>query len=648
MSSRLRVYSLQQFFEPPAEARSRHIVHADGFVRTEYELPGPAKLTLDEFPGVPGVACCFLRAARGPAHIARFVLHGDCRLQACPSGGWLLKPRAVASSAYWIPQRPVLRTIDSRLRILSEKDAPLVEFEASVAEAALDIEVSDDAHLDCAIWRLPPDTFDIIAGLERPLVLELQPVFMWGSHTLFRGPADVYRYLVDGRVYENRFEWRHKWKICAENEAYSLYVTLQGLELATGKRLYELLKRQVLLSVIARQSEDGGWYHGEWSDFMESHYRLHNGAVLLLEAALEERDDAVVRRSLEKAAAFTARHTDKTDLGLWFLHDSLEEDIELLRRSGSRLIPSRILGKSPGTKLILNTHLDSTVVLDRYREITGDNRYAEQVASARGTTRALLALRPAEPLYRIVYWAVGLTLTPPSEASKLPLPLRVARRLAREYLLPRLHRFKRRFPRMVMPGGLVERHLSMPHYDVNYQTINLMDLLRVWRRFPDEDLDAVVKGAIAAIHETGLFENWIESKQRQPLGYWPEALYHLCMLDPGREYRRYLAEAILVAEDLGIGLAPSLLGANPEAVPLADRVPCPSLADPRVRVANLSRGRKREILVVNCSAAPIRLGFEQGALENVAWTASDGRSITDVDAMQIAPRTWLLGAFEGG
>jgi hypothetical protein len=551
--------------------------------------------------------------------------------------------------SYWIPQPPVLRTIDSHGRILSERPAPLAGIEASSAGVTIDIEVPDDSHLDCAFWRLPSDASDLVAALERPLVLEVQPVFMWGSHTVFRGPADVYRYLVHGLVYENRFEWRRKWKICAENEAYSVYLTLQGLELATGKRFYGLLKRQILFSVISRQSEDGGWYHGEWSDFMESHYRLHNGAVLLLEAALEERLDESVKPALERAVGFTARHTDNTSLGLWFLHDSLEEDLDLLRRSGSRLIPSRILGKSPATKLILNTHLDAIVALDRYREITGDNRYTEHIASARAATRALLALRPAESLYRVVYWAVGLTLLPPTEADQLPIPLRAARRVAREYLLPRLHTIKRKFPRMVMPGGLIERHLSMPHYDVNYQTVNIMDLVRLWRRFPDEDFAGVVDAAVNAVRNTTLLKLWIESKQRQALGYWLEALYHLCTFTPALEYRRYLAEAILIAEDAGLGLPPSLLGANPEAVRPDQRIACPSPADSRLRVANLSCGGKQEILAVNCSSVGIELTWEGNANDALAWRTPDGQPIpARAPPPSVPPRGWLLGVGDGG
>ena len=639
------VYALDDAFSAPGDASHRLIVSSGRVARTGYEIAG-GNVILDRFADISDASCCFIRSECAPARSVRLVVRGNFRMQSCSAGGWLLKPTSEGDASYWIPQRPVLRAIDARRRILWEQQAAPRAFEASATGLCIEIGIPDDTHLDCVVWRFPAGSCDLVAGLERPLVVEMQPVFMWGSHTALCGPAGVYRYLIHGHVYENRFEWRHKWKICAENEAYALYVTLNGLELATGKPLYGLLKRQLVGSVMSRQSEDGGWYHGEWSDFMESHYRLHNGAVLLLEAAFEEYGDDSIRNALSKACAFTARHTDRISFGLWFLHDSLEEDVDLLRKSGSRLIPSRMLGKSPGTKLILNTHLDSIVALDRYREVTGDYQYSKPVASARAAMRGLLGLRPAEALYGLVSWAIGLTMIPPTRAEQLSLPLRAARRAAREYLLPRMYRIKQRFPRMVMPNGLIERHLAMPHYDVNYQTVNLMDVVRVWRRFPDEDLDAIVKGAIAAVRETGLLESWIESKQRQALGYWAEALYHLCLLDPARPYRDLLAQAMLAAEDAELGLPPSLLGANPEAVRFAERAPCPSPVDARLRVANLSRGGKQETLVVNCSATAIDLAFQGPGRHDLAWSASDGRPIADIASTRIAPRTWLLGALE--
>jgi hypothetical protein len=202
---------------------------------------------------------------------------------------------------------------------------------------------------------------------------------------------------------------------------------------------------------------------------------------------------------------------------------------------------------------------------------------------------------------------------------------------------------------MVMPGGLIERHLSMPHFDINYQTVNIMDLVRLWRRFPEEDLAGVVEGAVKAVRDTSLLRYWIESKQRQALGYWLEALYHLCTFAAAPQYRQYLAQAVLIAEDAGLGLPPSLLGANPEVVRPDQRIACPSPTDSRLRVANLSCGGKREILVVNCSTAAITLTWEGNAIDALAWRAADGQLIAAGESPpSVPPRGWLSGVDSGG
>lgn len=637
------IFRLSELFVSSHDPNAEDVVRCGTFARVRLRGSDSADRLVDLFAN-HGIQCASLRTPVRNATTATFALErGGYGLHACSAGGWLLKPAEQAGDTYWIPQPPVVRTIDAHGRIRSEHPTKLAAFSASSAGVRIELVLLADGCLDGVVWRFPAAAADIVEGLERPLVLEMQPLFMWGSHTAWCGPADVYRYLVHGHVYENRYEWRYKWKICAENEAYSIYVALHGLERASDRSLYGLLKRQLVLSVLSRQAEDGGWHHGEWSDFMESHFRLHNGAVLLLEAAFEEYRDEAIGAALAKAAAFTARHTDDTRLGLWFLHDSLEENLELLHKSGSRLIPSRILGKSPSNKLILNTHLDSIVVLDRYREIAGDDCYADQVASARTAMRGLLALRPAEALYGLVAWAVRLTHIPPSRAEQLAAPVRAARRAAREYVLPRLHRLKRRFPRVVMPGGLIERHLGMPHYDVNYQTINLMDLVRVWRRFPDEDLSAVVSGAIAAVHDTSLLEYWRETRQKGALGYWVEALYQLCTLDRAGDHRALLAEAMAIATEAGLGLTPSLLGGNPEVARPADRTRCPSPLDARLRVANLSRAGKRELLVVNCSRDVVNVAWESAPEPRFVWSMPDGRAVSSVAACALPPRGWLSG-----
>jgi hypothetical protein len=230
------------------------------------------------------------------------------------------------------------------------------------------------------------------------------------------------------------------------------------------------------------------------------------------------------------------------------------------------------------------------------------------------------------------------------EAKRLPLPLRVLKRLTRDYAIPQLYRAKRRFPRMVMPGGLIERHLSRLHFGVNYHSVNVADLSRVWRRFPRENLRGILDGAVNAVTQTSLLRYWVEARQRQALGYWVEALYHLCTLTREHAYRRYLAEAMLSAVEAGLGMPPSLLGAHPEAVKAGQRVACPSPSDSRLRVANLTCDGRHEILVVNPSNAVIDLGWETSPDRGLVWVAADERPVSSVDPpLSIPPRGWLLG-----
>ncbi|MDX2419356.1 MAG: hypothetical protein QNK19_17995 [Xanthomonadales bacterium] len=644
------VFPLHELFEPPVETETQQVVESSQFNRIQYDLFGKATLVLDRFPDNSGASCCFVRILSGKAQSVHFVVQGANRIETCPSGGWVIKPDKATLPSYWIPQPPLARKLDSQRRILSEEKASIAGFIISSEELSVEIEVPGNMDLDWTIWQFPAKDSGIHSTLDRLLVLERQPFFLWTSQTRYQSPADMYLYLVHGHVYVNRFIWPRMWKICSELDAYGLYIVMSGLELATGKIIYSLLKRQLLFSVIARQAEDGGWHHGEWTDLMESHYRFHNGAMLLLQAALKERPDEVVGKSLARAAHYISCHTDNTDLGLWFLHDSLEEDAEMMRelcrQTGSTWIPARTLGKSPTNKLILNTHLDSIVTLEQYRNVSGDNQYMEQVTSARAATRSLLALRPAELLYRIMYRAIRLTLLPEPEAKRLPAFVRAIKRLTWKYLIPQLlPRVKRVYPRLVMPGGYIERHLSMPHYDINYHPVNIMDLARLWRCFPDEDFGQILQKAVEAVADSSILQLWAESKPRNfSVVVWADALYQLCTLKQDAVYRRLLAEGIITIVDAGLGLPPSLLGADAEAVKTTDRVSCPSPTDRYLQVANLSCNGHIEILVINPSDVDRELQWEGNANLALSWTTVDGQSVPAVNSsLCVHSRKWIWG-----
>ncbi len=639
-------FSVEQITKPVNFKDVRKITVTDAFERSSIELNDFAHTIVDNFDKTDSVSCCFIRLSSDGTKTVRFSINGSYQLETCAGGGWLFKPTEVGANAYWIPLLPMVRSFDPQGRILSEKPANLLGFNISLQALTIDIAIPENLHLDCTIWRFSGEASKLLGELEKLYVLEKQPVFLFSSHSKYQQPADLYKHLIHGHVYENQFNWSHKRKICSELDAYSLYLALAGLELATNKKIYGLLKRQIVYSVIARQADDGGWHHGEWTDLMESHFRLHCGGMLLLEAALDNEPDNLIRTALEKAAAFIAKHTDNTQFGVWFLHDALEQSAELMNKSGSRWIPSTFLGKSPTNKMILNTHLDTIVALDRYRECTGDDQYKDIVTSACKTAEAVLNLKPAEWLYRPLFKAIGLTLLPEQEAKRLPLPMRAIKRLAWKHLIPKLHIIKRRYPRFVMPGGIIERHLSPIHFNVRYQSVNIMDLTRYLRRFPSQQLQGVLDDAIKAIAKTSFLEYLAESKSRQDaLAFWAEALYHLCMLHPEPIYRHYLAIAIIYLEKTNQGLPPSLIGSNTEVINKACKVPCLILNNPYLRVINLSSGDNIEFLVINTNKCQSeKIAWKNHEIDSLKWLAYEERHNKYCNStLHILPCCWVLG-----
>ncbi len=638
------VYRLQDLFDPHVDGGIAALSSAF-FTRRRRVDADQAEFLLDTFPDTHGAACCFVRLPLGAARKVSFSVRGAYRIEAATAGGWLILHSTGQTPGYWLPRPPILRRLDAHGHVLAEQQVSLAGLDIGAEGLGVTLEVPFGWHLDWVFWQFAADPSPLWSALQHPLPLVQQHFFLWGSKANVQLPAGAYHYLLHGQVYTDAFVWPRRWKFHSELDAHGLYVALDGLESATGVVLYRLLKRQVLYSVIAQQAEDGGWHQGEWTDLMESHYRLHNAAMLMLESGLEETGDPLVRGALERAAAFLARCTDRTDIGAWFLHDSLESSAEAMeemrRQTRTPWIPTRTLGKSPTNKLILNTHLDAIVTLDRYREVTGDERYVELLASARAATRTILALRPAEPLYRLLYWAIHLSLLPKAEAMRLPLPLKIVKRLTWQYLWPQMHRVKRILPRLVMPGGLIERHVAPLHYDINYHPVNVMDLVRYARRFPEEAHTDIIEQAVRVVVMRRLLDYWSEQEYRRfALVVWADALYQLCSLGPDPAPRRHLADAILRIEDAGMGLPPSLLGGDGEVVGRSARLPCPAPADARLRVANLSQAGRAEILVVNTAAEALPLAWARMELPTLIWTDPDGRA---VDAAMIPARGWILG-----
>ena len=576
---------------------------------------GGLQRTQDAFGGA---ACLFLRAeAAGPLR-----LDGNYALLRCAAGGWLLRSRDPAASSYWLPIPAMLRRISAQGHVLEERIADWngLEIDSTGVEIAF-ASPPEGWSLDAVAWRLDDSAF--IDELLELAPVETQGYFLLGSHTRYGRPADLYRHLIHGWVYEDRYAWPHRRRVCSENDAHALHLIFSGLQRATGKRFYGLLKTQLLLSALSRQGGDGGFRHGEWTDGMESHYRLHCSAMHLMMDALGEDDDPVVRSALSRGIAFISDKRDATSAGAWFYHDELETSEAGMRRAPFRWWPGTALGKSPQNMLVLNTQLDALIALERYGMLTGDMQYAPLVDSGYRAAQAVLALRPMEWLYRLLFSAIDLTLLPTAQAARLPLLKRVWKRIGWQFFIPRLPRIKTRFPRLNMPGGYVDRELSLQTWAFDYLAVNLMDLVRAAHGSRQPAFMPYVDGILGHCARTGIVQRWLEHTGRAyAAGFYAEALVLLSLAAPRPEIDAALADALHLCMGHGLGLPPSVNGGNPEA--LANGHPVPRSARSDIVVANLSGAQRAACLVLNVGEHAIKLDDALSAVPP-GWAISANR-----------------------
>lgn len=589
---------------------------------------------LDEFPEQL-TSCCMLRVT-SPGRV-RLVAE-QCRdLTLVAGGGWILRTN---DAHYWAPARPQLHTIEEQGRIRSASLATIVGIQQSSDRWCVVFEVTADSVMDFTLYRIPPELADELTFLG---ALEVQGLFLWGSHTVYSRPADLHRHLVHGLIYEDRYEWPKRWRICSENDAHALFVCCSGLYRATKKRIYEVLRAQILLSVLTRQDADGGFRHGTWTDELESHYRLHASAMHLFMDALEESPDPVIANALEAALSYAAGQVDETSLGKWFLHDELEKTQDGMNRGPFRWIPSRILEKSPSNMLVLNTHLDTLVALTRHMTLTGSEKYRELVESARHAALGVLALRPAERLYRVVFRLIDLTMLPTEKAAALPATIRALKRIAWMFVIPRLPALKTRMPRLVMPGGYVDRALSLENWGHRYLGINAMDLARIARQFPGNyEFLSIAADAVSYAFRSGVFEKWRENvDDRYALAFLAEALCHLCALDARHEWREKLSAVLFVLHDLALGFPPSALGANREFGGNGRALPVPTRAEPNLRYVVVPSPNNPEMLVLNTEGCPVPIDFTEDGLDAYVWTDSSDNEAGLLTALP--PKSWFRG-----
>jgi hypothetical protein len=345
-----------------------------------------------------------------------------------------------------------------------------------------------------------------------------------------RKPSAIWNYLINGSVYDPRswkgIDKRFKCQQCA----YAWWSYFCFLHEETGKKIYDVLQDEIAYSVLLDMSENGEWGHGYWSDDMETHARFHLDGIHLLISQYEKTRENIWLVAAERGMNFVFSHLTEfiNEEDIWFLHDTLERQNSGLH---ARFKP-KIFGKKLESTLCLNTHLQALTVLSRLRHILPENSiYLGMFDKGMRALQKVLDHRTAEFFYRplmslIIGNRVNVNKARNESCSawdrlKNGLEWRLVQKI---YWL-----LRRKFPRIVFPGGFIERDLNFSFFSEIYHIINLKDLLILYRREPFPWLYPYIKKGFAFEH------NYIQKlgleKALKISPYYIEYIDILCLYD---------------------------------------------------------------------------------------------------------------------
>lgn len=306
-------------------------------------------------------------------------------------------------------------------------------------------------------------------NLERCLYIKSE----WFSA---RVPSDVWKYLINGSIYDPRSHKSIGKRFKCQQCAYAWWTYFGFLNAETGKKIHDILQDQVAYSVLMDMTDTGEWGHGFWSDDIETHARFHLDGLHLLISQYEKTREAIWLEAAERGVSFLSTHLMEPfdDGSLWFLHDTIE------KINKNHHFKSALFGKSSGNSLCINTHVQALTVLHRLRQvIPARASYGEMFEKGVRALRRVLACNSGEAFFKIlVPWIVrNITRTEcHSNASRLMHGFEA--RLIKMFYWP----LRRQFPRIVQPGGFTERDLTLVFFSHSYHISNMKDFLTLYHQ----------------------------------------------------------------------------------------------------------------------------------------------------------------------
>ncbi len=378
-----------------------------------------------------------------------------------------------SSSLLWIPKDPVSRLCDNNGRIETATEAPF-EAKSDPGGVRLSVTPSPGRKVEFSVVIF---TTGIEAFSKE--ILDCDPIelrkVVRSDWFYYEGAKDIWDYFINGVFLSTRHKV-HKRAWPGQNIPFVLYHYLDFLHKRTKKQIYRLLCDLIAYSVMLSLPDNGRWRHGIWTDIVETH-TVHQAAGIHLFLSHYQRTAAKI--FLQKAALaadyLISIADDFSDSETWFLHDTLETnmaDSSLFYK----IFPSTTFGKSTSNTLCINSHIATLTALHKLNQLDPSDKYSTYFEKGLSALKKVLQANPCDWLYSCAYRPRDLLMRLCTKTeNKLVKKLNKVWTLTLiRHLLPFL---KKRFPRLLMPNGFIERDLSYSALSDFYHFRNLEDIL---------------------------------------------------------------------------------------------------------------------------------------------------------------------------
>jgi len=417
-----------------------------------------------------GVRCCHISLDFAQDRSLDFVIHG--RLHPSNSQGRLIT-HSPGSTLLWIPKEPVSRLYDDNGRIETATQAPF-QANSDTDGVRLSLTGSPGRKVEFSVVIFTKNIESFTKEILDCDPIELRKVTR-SDWFYYEGAKSVWDYFINGTFFSSRHKV-HKRAWPGQNIPYVLYHYLDFLSRQTEKQIYRLLCDLIAYSVMLNLPDDGRWRHGIWTDIAETHAAHQVAGIHLLLSHYQRTAAKIFLKKAALAADYLISIAD--DLAedqTWFLHDTLETnpaDAALFYN----LFPSTAFGKSTSNTLCINTHIATLTALHRLNQLSPAEKYNTYFEKGFSALKKILQANPCSFLFWSIYRLRDLlmrlcTKTENKLAKKL---LKVWTLTLIRHLLPFL---KKKFPRLLMPNGFIERDLSYSALSDFYHFRNLEDIL---------------------------------------------------------------------------------------------------------------------------------------------------------------------------